>query len=189
MSRFRLYPEEQRWWSFNDYQAVLDAMRETGARSVVEFGPGSSTLALVEAGAERIDTCEDNPAWAEVYEERLVRRFPGQIRLHRYEWPEGAAITVPPLEGGRFDLGLIDGPLGTERRPEVLLWCLARCTWVLMPTEEFKTRAFLRPLIAEAASAAGRPVRFTETGRLSGAFALVGPGPRPGQYGQAVASC
>lgn len=173
--RFKLYPEEASWWSFEDYQAVLDAMLKLGARRVLEFGPGSSTLALIEGGAETIVTCEDSPEWAEVYEERLARRFPEIVRLHRYNWPEGKRLSIPAISRLRFDLALIDGPLGTERRPEVLRYALARCTRVLMPTEEFKTRAFLRPIIAEIAGQAGRQVEFTETGPFSGAFALVGP--------------
>lgn len=172
---FKLYPVEARWWSFNDYAAVLLAMAATGAKRVLEFGPGSSTLALIEGGAESIDTCEDSPDWAKVYEERLERRYPDVVKLHRYVWPEGAPLCIPALAGRLYDLALIDGPLGTERRPDVLRYALERCVYVLMPTEEFKTRAWLRPLIEAIAAEAGAPVEIWETGPLSGAFALVGP--------------
>lgn len=180
MSGFRLYPEEARWWSFQDYQAVLDVARRLRPGRVLEFGPGSSTLALIEGGAAEIDTCEDNPDWAQVYEERLARRFPepgwpAVVRLHRYEWPDAAPLSIPAVDGGLFDLALIDGPLGTERRPDVLRYCLQRCVYVLMPTEEHKTRAWLWPLIEGIAREAGVPAERWDTGPLSGAFALVGP--------------
>jgi hypothetical protein len=172
---FRLYPEEQRWWSAQDYQAVLDAMKQTGARRCIEFGPGSSTLALVEGGAETVDTCEDSPDWADVYRTRLADRFPEQVRLHLYAWPLGSPLSIEGLDAQRWDLALIDGPLGTERRPDVLRYCLARCRWVLMPTEDHHSAPWLRPRIAEIAQAAGVPVDVRETGPLSGGFALVGP--------------
>jgi len=179
---FKLYPKKAeelgistRWWSANDYQAVLDAMAKTGAKRCLEFGPGSSTLALIEGGATSVDTCEDNPDWAGVYEARIGQHFPEVVRLHRYEWPEGKGLSIPALKKQRFDLTLIDGPHGTERRPDVVRYALARSTWVLVPTEEFKTRAWMRPLIQEIADKAGRPVEFRETGPLSGAFGLIGP--------------
>lgn len=171
--RFALYPEEQRWWTFEDYQTVLDVMRRIRPEKILEFGPGSSTLALIEGGAASIDTCEDDSDWAQVYRERLVERFPGIVRLHSYEWSE--CFTIPALDGERFDLTLIDGPRGTPRRPAVLSYALLVSRWVLMPTEEYQTRAWLRPIIVELAGA--RPVEFIESGRGSGAFALVGPKP------------
>lgn len=171
--RFKLYPQEQRWWSFQDYQAVLDAMAKTGAKRILEFGPGSSTLALIEAGAEHIECCEDDPQWGRVYQERLADRFPGIVTIRPYTFAD--PLEIPDLVGRTFDMALIDGPRGTENRPVVLRYVLTRCRWVLMCCEEWQTRAWLRPIILEAAHEAGRPVEFTVTGPLSGAFALIGP--------------
>lgn len=182
MSELKLYPKKAeeygvstRWWSENDYRAVLDAMRKTGAKRCLEFGPGSSTLALIEGGATTIDTCEDNPDWAGVYEERLVKAFPEIIHLHRYTWPEGEKLAVPALGKRKFDLTLIDGPHGTLRRPDVVRFALSRSRWILIPTEEYKTAPRLRPLVTAIAEEAGRSIVITETGPLSGAFALIGP--------------
>ncbi len=172
---FRLYPEEQRWWSFRDYDAVLSALERVPHARVLEFGPGSSTLALIEGGALEVHACEDSAHWAAVQEERLVRRFPSVVHLHRYTWPEGADLSVPGVDDLRFDLALIDGPRATERRPDVLRYALARSQWVLMPTEEYQTRAWLRQSIAEIAEAGGVSAEFNETGPLAGAFALIGP--------------
>ena len=167
--------EDAHWFSLLDYGHVVDVMQALRPKRVLEFGPGPSTMALVEGGAASIDTCEDSDDWAGVWEERLVKRFPAVVRLHRYYWAPNTPLSIPAVDGQRFDLAFIDGPHGTERRPEVLTYALTRCSHVLIPTEEYKTRAWLRPIIAEIAEKAGRPVEFTTTGPLSGAFALVGP--------------
>lgn len=173
--QFRLYPEEARWWSSQDYHAVVEITRALQPGRVLEFGPGSSTLALIEGGAGVVDTCEDAPDWAQVYEERLVGRFPDVVRLHRYEFADPLVTVAPEVDAALYDLALIDGPRGTPSRPAVLRYALARSLYVLMPCEEWRTDAWLRPIISEQAAEVGAPVEFFETGPLSGAFALVGP--------------
>lgn len=168
--RFRLYPEEAAWWSMNDYGAVLDVMARLKPRTVLEFGPGSSTLALVEGGAERVDSCEDNPDWATVYVDRLEKRFPGVVRIVPYTWSD--PIVIPWLGARRYDMALIDGPHGIERRGAVLSFALARCDAVLMCCEDAHS-AGLRSTIIDIATAAGRAVEIMETGPLAGSFALV----------------
>jgi len=170
---FKLLKEDAHWFSLQDYGAVLGVMAAIRPQSVLEFGPGPSTLALVEGGATSIDTCEDVEDWARVWDERLVKRFPGVVRQHRYTWPEGAPLSIRAVDGKRFDMCLIDGPR-SDRRADVLRYCLPRCSWILMPTEEEISHR-LRPLIVEIAEKAGRAVRITETGPRSGAFALIGP--------------
>lgn len=181
MNEFKLLKENARWWSLSDYAAVVAAMKKTKARRVLEFGPGSSTLALIEGGAESVDTCEDQEDWAKVYEERLAKRFPEPgfptvVRLHRFTWPEGALLSIPAVDGEHFDLALIDGPHGTERRPDVIRYALERCTHVLVSLEESESaRPFLRPAVKALGKELGRPVKITETGPDAGAFALIGP--------------
>lgn len=169
---FALYPEEQHWWSFNDYGAVLDVTARLKPKRVVEFGPGSSTLALIEGGAKHIDTCEDAADWFEVYEERLAKRFPAIVHIHRYTVAD--PLSIPALDHQKYDLALIDGPLGTLARPAVIAWCLARCKAVLVPTEDLKPAdAGLRPAITRLAEEFGRSIEWMETGPLSGGFALM----------------
>lgn len=175
MSEFRLYPEERHWWSMADYGAVLDVMHRLKPARVLEFGPGSSTLALVEGGAAHIDCCEDDPGWAQVYEERLTRRFPEIVHLHRYTWQEQLAI--PAIDGETYDLALIDGPLGTDRRPAVVAYCLDRCRAVLAPTEDGNPE--FRPALLAIAAARGLDIEIRETGPLSGGFALLRHSPSP----------
>jgi hypothetical protein len=168
---FKLYPDERHWWSFADYGAVLDTMEQRRPARVLEFGPGSSTLALIEGGASHIDTCEDNPDWATVYEDRLVRKFLGQVFLHRFAWAD--PLSIPSIDDQRYDLALIDGPLGTDSRPPVVRYAMARCDAVLVPTED-RNPSFRQTLIAMAA-AAGWDIAIRETGPLSGGFALMTP--------------
>lgn len=173
-SEFALYPEERHWWSFADYRAVLETMRERRPVRVLEFGPGSSTLALLEGGATTIDTCEDNPDWAEVYEDRLQGKYPAIVRVHRYTY--GAPLTIPAIDGQTYDLALIDGPHGTNSRPLVVRYCMARCAAVLTPTEDGNPD--FRKALHVIAAVSGWTLTIRETGPLSGGFALLTP-PEP----------
>jgi len=171
---FRLYPEERHWFSFNDYGAVLDAMAKLTAAGkpiarVLEFGPGSSTLALIEGCATTIDTCEDDPVWATTYEERLQAVYPQIVRVRRYIWAH--PLSVPGVDGQRYDLALIDGPLGSDRRADVLRYCLDRCDAVLLPTEDRNRK--VREAIVSIAAERGLVADIWETGPLSGGFALL----------------
>lgn len=169
---FALYPEETHFWSFNDYQAVLDAMTRLQPTRVLEFGPGSSTLALVEGGAAAIDTCEDDPEWATVYRPRLEQRFPGVVRVHGYRFSD--PIVVDELMGERFDFALVDGPHRLDRRRPALAFALARCSAVLIPTEDFRPGdASLRQMIKAEAWLHDFEVEWMETGPHSGGFALL----------------
>lgn len=170
-SEFRLYPEERHWWSFSDYRAVLETMRALQPKRVLEFGPGSSTLALIEGGAERVDTCEDDPEWAEVYEDRLQRKFPDVVRLYRYVWADPLAI--PAIDGDRYDLALIDGPRDTMSRLAVVRYALERCAAVLVPAE-LESEDFL-PALRAIAAERGWDLSVRETGPLAGGFALFAP--------------
>jgi hypothetical protein len=172
---FVLYPAEAHWWSYNDYAAVVGTVRALRARSILEFGPGSSTLALMEAGAKSIDTCEDDPDWLEVHRARLAVKFAGLVAIHAYTWAD--PLSIPSLDDRRFDLALIDGPHDTPRRPAVIEYCLQRATAVLFPTEDHKVSSPpIRPHIPRLASIYRASVEIRETGPLSGAFALMIPG-------------
>lgn len=169
---FALYPEAQHWWSLTDYGAVLGVVEQLGARRVLEFGPGSSTLALIEGGAEHIDACEDNPIWFNVYKDRLAIQYPTIVRFVPYVWAD--PLSIPALDAQWYDLALIDGPHGTLQRPAVLAYCLERCRAVLMPTEEIAYgRGALRPHITRIAADHNRQIEWMETGPLSGGFALM----------------
>lgn len=172
MTDFRLYPFECRWWSFNDYGAVLDTMRAIGnPQRILEFGPGSSTLALIEGGATHVDTCEDDMNWARVYRERLQSVYPQLVNICDYVW--SPYLVVPGIAGKRYDMALIDGPRETALRPVVVEYCIARCTHVLVPLECNEGSRFMREAVHRLAG--DRSITITDTGPLAGAFALIGP--------------
>lgn len=173
MRSFRLYPEERHFWSFSDYGAVLDVMKRLCPRTVLEFGPGSSTLALIEGGAETVDCCESDPHWFSVYRTRLECLY-DSVTLYAYDW--AAPLSIPALDRRAYDLALIDGPLETELRPACIAYALERCTAVLVPLEEKPEQAgqgYLRQVVAVLALERGRDLEITETGPLAGAFALM----------------
>jgi predicted O-methyltransferase YrrM len=120
--RFRLFPEEQRWWSFADYEQLLALMQRFRPRTVLEFGPGWSTLALVEGGAEVIDTCEDDTGWYRTQQERL--RAHQVVNLHLYQHDD--VLTIPAVDFRRYDLAFVDGPRDTPRRPVEIAFAAAR---------------------------------------------------------------
>lgn len=113
---FRFYTEERGVFTFDDYGALLAAAREANAKSILEFGPGASTLALIEAGCERIVTCEYQQPWLSAAAERLAP-YP-QVDLRRY-----VNVSDVEVEGlardEAFDLAFVDSPLGCEAKRKI----------------------------------------------------------------------
>lgn len=174
---FTLYPEERHWWSFNDYGAVLDAVESARAQvgpefRVLEFGPGSSTLALIEGGATAIDACEDDPHWAQVYRKRLQPRFPDVITIREYTL--STPLAIPAVDDRRYHFALIDGPRDTTRRADVIAYALERADVVMVPAESDGGEG-LRPTIRKLARKYGRKITWRETGPLAGGFAILTP--------------
>lgn len=170
---FALYREIHPWCTEADYRTILDTVRGRQAKRVLEFGPGNSTLALIEGGAQQIDTCEASLEWMTVWRNRLEKRF-AQVALYHYEIL-GDRLTVPvELAGKTYDLGFVDGPTRIHERPAVIRYALDRCSAVLVPTEDFETTPFLRTVVQELADARQRPVAFMETGPAAGGYALIG---------------
>ena len=171
--RMSLYPNEPaRWWSRADHDTVVSVTQRLLPERVLEFGPGASTLSLIEGEAGAIDCCEDSPDWLAVYQRRIAAIYPG-VRMLAYEWSD--PISIPALYDS-YAMALIDGPLGTERRVAVLEYCLQRCAAVLLPLEEMPEycgRGYLRPHMLRLAEQFGRQVELIESGPLSGTFALL----------------
>lgn len=165
---FRLYPVEQHWWSFADHQAVMDVMQQLAPTRVLEFGPGSSTLALIEGGAAHIDACEDDANWALIHDERLRARYPQVVHIRRYRW--APAISIPGVDAERYDLALIDGPRETDKRLPVVQYALDRCAAVFVALDG---HAGLRAYVDTLATAGPYRVEIRETGPLAGSFALI----------------
>lgn len=87
-----------------DYEILLAEAQ--GKKSVLEFGPGFSTYAFIEAGVERILCCEYLDKWIEISKERF-KDFPQVEIIRFYDEPVARADIT-----GEFDLALVDSPKG-----------------------------------------------------------------------------
>ncbi len=105
---------------FNDAYAVLaseckvieDFVRREGIRSVLEFGPGRSTLMFVAAGCE-VWTAECNAYWLQYYQQL----FAGEPAIHMIPFENVPIVSIPEMEGRRFELAFVDSPAGHEFPP------------------------------------------------------------------------
>lgn len=171
---FAFYPPEgAHWCSRADYGHMLDVVRAHRARRILEFGPGTSTLALIEGGAQHIDCCEDDPEWYAVWVERLQARFPDVVHMRAYTWRP--ILHIEGVNGNRYDLAVIDGPHSTERRAAPLVYSLINCDRVLVALEEQSEPGHFRPVVERYARTFRRSVDIVQTGPLAGAYALIGP--------------
>lgn len=108
---FKLYPQDSPTFRFREYGALLSAA--TGAKSALEFGPGYSTLALIEAGVGKIITLEHNDEWREKKREEF-KQYP-QVRVAKYadEFP----VTADEVAFQQFDFAFVDSPQGFNELP------------------------------------------------------------------------
>lgn len=155
------------WWSAADRAVVMAVCATLHPVTAVEFGPGSSTLALLEGTVSHIDACEDDPNWADVADERLAGHYPERVRVVRYVWTD--PLDIPEL-AATYDLALIDGPRTTMNRIACATLAFARCTAVLSPVEH--SNRDYRPALEATARAAGRTGVFFAAGEPSGGFLL-----------------
>jgi hypothetical protein len=106
---FKLYPFDSPTFFAKDYALLMEQAR--GAKSALEFGPGSSTLALIEVGVGRILTCEYDEGWREKAKEKF-KDFPQVEIIPFYDEPEARA----DIEG-QFDIAFVDSPKGYKNIP------------------------------------------------------------------------
>lgn len=161
------FPETHSWWSAEDRAVTQAVVARLQPKRVLEFGPGASTSALLGPSVEHLDTCEDNPDWARVTEDRA--KHERRVRVLAYVWSD--PLRIHALEGARFDLALIDGPRITMNRIAVARFCFECCTAVLSPVE--RDNRDYRPALEAAAAAAGRQMEFMPAGPPSYGFLLL----------------
>lgn len=80
-----------------------------GAKRVLEFGPGLSTFAFLDAGAS-VTTLEHEDVWYA----RAQSKFGDMLRVKVLRYANEPVIEVPELNGDRFDLAFVDSPQGTR---------------------------------------------------------------------------
>lgn len=139
MRTFKLFPTDYSWWTMADYGSLLDVVERFKPRRVLEFGPGGSTLALIEGGAERVDSCENDPDWRQVYQTRIGKAHP-ELRVHAFTPAD--PLIIPALTGQRWDFGFVDGPRQTPTRKPAIDYALAHCDVVACHDVETIARLF-----------------------------------------------
>jgi hypothetical protein len=92
--------------SSGDYELLRDAVE--GAKSVLEFGPGDSTQIFLDAGVERVVSCEYIDKWYDV----AVERFKDEPRVTILKFTDTFPVTVEGLGDEMFDVGFVDAPKG-----------------------------------------------------------------------------
>jgi predicted O-methyltransferase YrrM len=109
-----------------DYAFLERFAQEMGLRRVVEFGPGDSTLAFLDAGVEGIISYEHDECWLE----QAKRKFLGMPEVRLEFCDEDSLPELNSLEEAP-DFVLVDGPsyrAGQERsRWKQCLWALETC--------------------------------------------------------------
>lgn len=109
-------------WSIlsDDYLFLAKFCRAHGIRRVAEFGPGDSTLALLDAGC-RVVAYEHDIGWLR----HSVEHLGCEDAVEIVHCPEGHVPDAPPFEP---DLVFVDGPPYREGQS---LSRLAPCEWAL----------------------------------------------------------
>ena len=113
-----------------DYAFLSRHCRINGIKKVVEFGPGDSTLAFLDAGC-RVVSFEHDIGWLE----KATRRFQGEDAVSLIHCPEG---TVPETSELPFlpNMVFVDGPplrQGQEKsRLQPCEWALEVCGYFLL---------------------------------------------------------
>lgn len=94
------------------YATLLDQAR--GAERVLEFGPGGSTFAFIEAGAREIVTCEHDGRWLG----KARKRFAAYPQVKVLAYSNAPDVSIEGLADRRFDFAFVDSPAGNHERIE-----------------------------------------------------------------------
>jgi hypothetical protein len=132
----------------DDYLFLVQFCREHGIRQVLEFGPGDSTAAFLDAGC-RVLSFESDPAHMEISKDRFAGEKDVELR-----YGEVAAVPDRELLPWIPDLIFIDGPPlrpGQEySRREICEWALAFAVPVLLHDAHRKEETATLQLLAAA---------------------------------------
>lgn len=115
MHQFKLYPyPEKSTLSLKDYGLIMQAV--AGKKRILEIGPGLSTYALIEAGAEEIVTLEHEQGWFDKAVENY-KAYP-QVKVLHYgnEAPVAVVYEKDFDQHATFDIALVDSPKGFSHK-------------------------------------------------------------------------
>jgi len=158
-------------WSIlqDDYDFLAVWCRKQGFRFVVEFGPGDSTLALLDAGC-RVLSYEHDIAWLR----KTLDRFQDETKVEIVHCPEGC-LPDPPAEVP--DLVFVDGP---PFRNGQTMSRLGPCEWALQVCGCFLLHdAFRQGELATLAEMERRGMEVTRIATQKGLAWVVDPKVRP----------
>lgn len=108
---FKYYTKEKSVFEFIDYEVLLQELKLYAPRKVLEFGPGVSTWAFIEAGIPHIDSYEHDQAWLE--KAKAEFKAHPQVVFRKYE--NTPVLDFQPTEK-HYGLGFVDAPVGGEAR-------------------------------------------------------------------------
>lgn len=124
----------------DDRAQIKREVERLGAKTVLEFGPGDSTQAFLDAGVGKIVTCENIDKWLDVAKDR----FKDDKRVTVLKFEDEFPVTVDGLGNETFDIGFVDAPKGFNpvrkihpgyadcSRLNTLVYALERCNVVLL---------------------------------------------------------
>lgn len=140
---FRYYPfEYPNQLTFKDYGSIIDIVKQYDIKNAVEFGPGWTTGALIEAGVKRIVSLEHVEAWRE----RAWHRWATVTIEAGVDWELACYRNLHPVrvprhvDWAKFDLCLVDSPYAGAKaeltngcgRLNTLEWALSHARVVLL---------------------------------------------------------
>lgn len=107
----RLYTFNNAGPSKEEYEILMDASK--GMDLVLEFGPGSSTFAFIEAGVKQIISCEYQQEWMD-YLQRQFQDYDNVelVPFNGYLYP----LSILYLDDLKFDMIFVDSPIGLHGR-------------------------------------------------------------------------
>ncbi|QDT40358.1 Glycosyl transferase family 2 [Gimesia alba] len=91
-----------------EYDFLVNFVKQHKIRRVLEFGPGASTWAFLQAGCEVI-SLEYQEKWYQHY----CKIFEDQPQVQILKFDNQPELHIPELENKIFDFGFIDSPEGT----------------------------------------------------------------------------
>jgi len=104
--------QESRIFPIDDYMALLEAAK--GCKAALEFGPGFSTYALIEAGCD-IFSYEHNNQW--LAESRKIFKPFQQVKIYKYQNTPKITLRMPV---DRFDIAFVDSPVGGRGKSRII---------------------------------------------------------------------
>jgi predicted O-methyltransferase YrrM len=104
-------------------------IKQNSIKSVLEFGPGTSTLCFLACGCD-VDTCECKESYFHQYK----NEFRGNTKINVHVYDDVDNVSVPSLEKDRYDMAFIDGPVGRARlsRLNTLLFSASKTDIIML---------------------------------------------------------